>query len=52
MKTTTDLTRFKGYDLSLAKCHMANWGVIYLDDEYEQPIEIEELDFDEIYGGK
>ena len=42
MKITTDLERFKGYDRSLAECHMANWGIIYLD-EYLQPMEIEDI---------
>ena len=40
--TTKDLSRFTGYDLSLAKCHLNNWGVIYLD-EYGSPIEIEDV---------
>lgn len=42
MKTTKDLTLFKGYDLSVAKCHMANWDIIYLD-EYEKPMEVEDV---------
>lgn len=42
MKTTKDLTQFKGYDLSVAECHIANWGVIYLD-EYDKPMEVEDV---------
>ena len=42
MKTTKDLTKFKGYDLSVAQCHMANWGIIYLD-EYGLPMEVEDV---------
>lgn len=42
MKTTTDLTKFKGYDLAVAKCHMENWGVVYLD-EYGLPLEVEDV---------
>lgn len=42
MKTTKDLSKFKGYDLSVAKCHLENWGVIYLD-EYGLPLDVEEV---------
>ena len=39
MKTTKDLTQFTGYDLAVAQCHIASWGVIYLD-EYDCPMEV------------
>lgn len=42
MKTTTDLSKFNGYDLVVAKCQLANWGVIYLD-EYELPMDVEDV---------
>lgn len=42
MKTTTDLKIFKGYDLSVAKCHMANWGKVFLD-QYGCPMDIEDV---------
>lgn len=42
MKTTKDLSKFKGYDLTVAQCHMDNWGVIYLD-EYGCPLEVEDV---------
>lgn len=43
MRTTNDLSKFKGYDLVLAQCHLDNFGVIYLDDEYDEPMEIEDV---------
>ena len=43
MRTTTDLRRFKGYDLTVAKCHMSNWGKVFLDEEYGQPLEVEDV---------
>lgn len=42
MKRTKDIERFSGYNRTLAECHLHNWGVIILDDEYEQPLEVEE----------
>ena len=42
MKTTKDLKKFSGYDLSVAQCHIYNWGVIYLD-EYDKPMEVEDV---------
>ena len=42
MYTTNNLNQFVGYDLALAKCHMANWGTIYLD-EFHVPMEIEDV---------
>lgn len=42
MKTTKDLSKFKGYDLAVAKCHLENWGVIYLD-EYNLPMDIDDV---------
>lgn len=43
IKTTTDLSKFKGYDLSVAKCHISNWGKVFIDDEYGQPLEVEDV---------
>lgn len=42
MKTTTDLSQFKGYDLSVAKCHIANFGKVFLD-EYNMPMDVEDV---------
>ena len=42
VKNTTNLSKFKGYDLSLAQCHIANWGKVYTD-EYGEPMEIEDV---------
>lgn len=42
IRTTTDLEQFKGYNLSVAKCHMANWGKVFID-EYNEPIEVEDV---------
>lgn len=42
MRTTTNIELFKGYDRSLAICHIDNWGKIFLD-EYGQPMEIEDV---------
>ena len=42
MKTIIDLSGFVGYDLTVAKCHLSNWGVIYLD-EYGCPMDVEEV---------
>ena len=42
MKVTKDLNKFMGYDLVLAKCHIENWGVVYLD-EYNVPMEVEDV---------
>lgn len=42
MKTTKDLSKFIGYDLVVAKCQLANWGIIYLD-EYGLPMDVEDV---------
>lgn len=33
---------WSNYDKAVAKCHLANWGVIYID-EYGEPIDVEEV---------
>lgn len=43
MITTNDISKFKGYDKVLAQCHLDNFGVIYLDDEYDEPLEVEDV---------
>lgn len=43
MRTTNDLSKFKGYDLVLAQCHLDNFGVIYMDNDYDEPMEIEDV---------
>lgn len=43
MKTTTNVEQFKGYDRVLAQCHMNNWGKVFIDDEYNQPMEVEDV---------
>lgn len=40
---TTKINNFKGYFKTLAECHLANWGVIYLDEEFSQPLEVEDV---------
>lgn len=43
MNTTTTIDpAWSDYDKTVATCHLHNWGVIYLD-EYEQPIDVEEV---------
>lgn len=42
MKTTMDINQFKGYDKSVAQCHLDNWGIIYLD-EYGSPMDVEDV---------
>lgn len=42
LKNTTDLSKFKGYDLSSAQCHIANLGKVYTD-EYGEPMEVEDV---------
>ena len=42
MKTTTNIEQFKGYDRTVAECHISNWGTIYLD-EYDMPMEVEDV---------
>lgn len=42
MRRCYDLTQFTGYDLAVAKCHIENWGVIYVD-EYGLPFEVEDV---------
>lgn len=41
-KTCNDIGKFKGYDKIVAQCHMSNWEKIFVD-EYEQPIEVEDV---------
>lgn len=43
MKTTTNIEQFTGYNKTLAQCHMDNWGIIFIDDEYNEPMEIEDV---------
>lgn len=39
---TTNENKFTGYDGVVATAHLANWGVIYLDD-YGLPLDVEEV---------
>ena len=42
MKTTKNIKKFKGYDLAVAKCHLENWGIVYLD-QYGLPMDVEDV---------
>lgn len=43
MKTRKTINKnWSAYDQTVAKCHLDNWGVIYLD-EYNQPMDVEDV---------
>lgn len=44
-----EVTRFDGYDRTVAECQIANCGKIIVDIDYEQPID-NEYDLEEIYA--
>lgn len=45
MKTTKTVNpSWNEYDKVVAECHLANYGIIYLD-EYGCPIDVEELEY-------
>lgn len=44
MKTTSTINeKWSAYDKVVANCHIANWGIIYIDEEFEQPLEVEDV---------
>lgn len=45
MKTRKTIDKnWNKYDQMVAECHLANYGIIYLD-EYNQPVDVEELEY-------
>lgn len=48
MRTTTEINeKWSDYNKSVAKCHLNNYGVIFLDD-YDCPID-DEYELEELY---
>lgn len=43
IKTTKNINKFKGYDKTVAKCHLHNFGIIYYYDGINEPLEVEEV---------
>ena len=43
--TTTDINEVKDreYDRVIAKCHMNNWGKIYLYPDTKEPLDVEDV---------
>ncbi len=43
---STNISEFKrGYDQELAKAHMNNYGKIFYNSQYHEPLEIEDVEY-------